>query len=97
MNEKEIKPTTHKKRKISINTLIRLFGVVLILVALGLYGYDYYLSYVNQQDINEVVELLDVQEEIRDRLIAENPDLNFAEIEQLSLAELHQQFEFHQQ
>lgn len=93
MRKQETQQPNKKKKKISINTVIRLFGVVLILVALGLYGYDYYLSYVNQQDIREVVELLDVQEEIRDRLIAENPDLNFAEIEQLSLSELHQQFE----
>jgi sortase B len=87
------KKITRKKRRISINRLIRVFGVLLIVIALGLYGYDYYLSYVNQEDIREVVELLDVRDQIRERLIEENPDLNYEEIERLSLEELHAQFE----
>jgi sortase B len=82
-----------KKRKFSMNNFIRLVGVVLIVIALSLYGYDFYLSYVNQEDLREVVELLDVRDQIRDRLIEENPDLNYDEIERLSLAELHAQFE----
>jgi sortase B len=89
----ENKTTTKKNNHFSINTLIRLFGFVLIVIALGLYGYDYYLSLVNEGDLREVVELLDVRDEIRDRLIEENPDLDYEEIERLSLQELHEQFE----
>jgi sortase B len=48
---------------------------------------------VNEEDLREVVELLDVRDQIRDRLIEENPDLNYEEIERLSLQELHAQFE----
>jgi sortase B len=82
-----------KGQKFSLNKLIRFLGVFLIIIALGLYGYDYYLSFVNEEDLREVVELLDVRDQIRDRLIEENPDLNYEEIERLSLQELHAQFE----
>lgn len=82
-----------KGQKLSLNKLIRFLGVFLIIIALGLYGYDYYLSFVNEEDLREVVELLDVRDQIRDRLIEENPDLNYEEIERLSLQELHAQFE----
>jgi sortase B len=82
-----------KRQKFSLNKLIRFLGVFLIMIALGLYGYDYYLSFVNEGDLREVVELLDVRDQIRDRLIEENPDLNYEEIERLSLQELHAQFE----
>ncbi|MBS3990968.1 MAG: class B sortase [Erysipelothrix sp.] len=88
----ESKLVTKPKKKLSLNTIIRSFGILLIMVAVGLYGYEYYLTYINQQDLNKVVELMDVRDEIRDRLIEENPDLDFEEIERLSLAELHQQF-----
>lgn len=90
--ENESKLVAKPKKKISINTIIRSIGILLIVIAAGLYGYEYYLTFINQQDLNEVIELMDVRDEIRDRLIEDNPDLDFEEIERLSLAQLHQQF-----
>jgi sortase B len=90
--ENESKIVVKPKKKISINTIIRSIGILLIVIAAGLYGYEYYLTFINQQDLNEVIELMDVRDEIRDRLIEDNPDLDFEEIERLSLAQLHQQF-----
>jgi len=90
--ENESKLVAKPKKKISLNTIIRSIGILLIVIAAGLYGYEYYLTFVNQQDLNEVIELMDVRDEIRDRLIEDNPDLDFEEIERLSLAQLHQQF-----
>lgn len=83
---------TKRKHKLSFNTIIRAIGVLMILVALGLYGFDYYQTMINQRYLNEVVELLDVRDEIRERLSTENPDLDFEEIERLSLRELHEKF-----
>jgi len=100
MNDEEIKGiqvsennlVTKPKKKIHRNTIIRSLGIILIMIAAALYGYDYYLTFVNQQDLNEVIELMEVRDEIRDRLIEDNPDLEFEEIDRLSLAQLHQQF-----
>ena len=90
--ENESKLVAKPKKKISLNTIIRSIGILLIVIAAGLYGYEYYLTFVNQQNLNEVIELMDVRDDIRDRLIEDNPDLDFEEIERLSLAQLHQQF-----
>lgn len=81
-----------RKRLISLHFIVRTIGILMIVGAIGLFGYDYMQSMINQSYINEVVELLDVSESIQERIRTENPDLSFEEVELLTLSEMHEKF-----
>lgn len=93
-NSIQVKAVEGKKRHrtISLHFIVRSLGIVMIITALGLFGYDYAQTLINECYLNEVVELLDVSDEIQDRIRTENPDLSFEAIELLTLRELHEQF-----